>query len=927
MVVMPDIKFKPVAAAALLGLLFAAISFGLMASSRGVPAIFDGNETFSSILHARNLLEFGPAKAAGLADESTSPRPEGHSVVHTHQGNFPRLYASILSAIGLDSPASQVAATVLPVGIAAVFLLFWALRRHVSSGFAIVSVAILLTDYILFVQWQVVTYRLWQFLFTAALLATAVAYRERPRGWLLFAAFVSSLFLFYYELVFATFLATSISVFALLQWRRAIRSGLIFVGAQAAGALTGMALVIVQLINYLGWDKFIVDLRLTYISRNAGISDPAALAELRSFVEQNNIAFLYNFVDGSALRSPGFVLDSIFRWGFQVYTPSFAYCIVILAFAIAAALLARAGAARFPKFAIAGVAVMTVMGCLLGSSGAVFMIVMAIASLTIFMPPDTRRGPQHIGPVEAVMLAGLPVTVFVLMAATAARFPGFERAASDFWIYGAAFGTALAVLFVFLIARTIPQRAVIVPLDMALRGASVVCVALAFSQFHHRLYDGSLAPLWRDALPGSLMPASLQSLAMVIVSGCAAAIAAFGPTLPRQVTAPLREIMLRVGAMIGAFLIGLLVVIVLFPGYVFSGYMTRYLNLLVVPFALFIGFVFYAIASIATHFIANTYRAASPVRFPFAVRGAVIVLPVVLTAWWLAIQVANARLFPANGLAVLDALQAQPGSLKTVANSYPAPFAVTTGQWSYLDETFSSGRIVFSPRSGYAHPLDRKYLWFADRATNPEYDKPDSFICLLTPNYRAAALQIANPERVSRCADNGIVQWTQRNEPKTWPHHTIAARDPSGRDAWTIVKLDWDFPPFLTAEPKVTAAKTAGSLALTALYDFRQQEAKPEYRTDIEIWPVARNGSFCAVRGGSLAASAAKGGRTTLVLPESDVDTELIALVRPQTATRIGATFFTTPFRIGGEAVLTAGRPCGILRDAGGRHWSRIEGD
>lgn len=70
MVVMPDIKFKRVAAAALLGLLFAAISFGLMASSRGVPAIFDGNETFSSILHARNLLEFGPAKAAGLADES-----------------------------------------------------------------------------------------------------------------------------------------------------------------------------------------------------------------------------------------------------------------------------------------------------------------------------------------------------------------------------------------------------------------------------------------------------------------------------------------------------------------------------------------------------------------------------------------------------------------------------------------------------------------------------------------------------------------------------------------------------------------------------------------------------------------------------------------------------------------------------------------
>src|SRR5262249_40714641 len=156
-----------------------------------------------------------------------------------------------------------------------------------------------------------------------------------------------------------------------------------------------------------------------------------------------------------------------------------------------------------------------------------------------------------------------------------------------------------------------------------------------------------------------------------------------------------------------------------------------------------------------------------------------------LIGWWISVQVANARLFPPDNLAVVNALRALP-SPTTIANAYPVPFAVATGQWSYLDETFSSGRVVFS--SGYGHPLDRKYQWFADRATNPAYDRPAAFVCLLTPNYRSVAQQLLYPQ-TNRCAENGIVQWTQRGEERTWPHHTIAARDPSGRDAWAVVNL------------------------------------------------------------------------------------------------------------------------------------------
>ncbi len=924
---MHKIALRPVAAAALLGLLFLSISLGLIASGRGIPAVFDGNETFSSILHAKNTLAFGPRASAGLADKSTSPHPQGHPVVHTHQGNFPRLYATVLSAIGLSDPAAQVVATVFPIGIASVFLLFLGLRRYVSPGFAFASLAILLTDYVLFAQWQVVTYRIWQFAFTAVLLATAIAYRERPRRWLLVATFAVSLMLFYYELVFASFLAVSVAAFTLLLWRREIASGVVFVSAQFAGALAGAGILIAQLAGYLGWDNFLTDMRLTYIGRNAGIADPATLGALRGFVEHNNIAFLYNFIDGSGLRSFSFFLDSIFRWGLQTYTPPFVFCIVTLAFSILVALFARNGPVQFPKSAIAGIAVTAVLGWLFGASGIVFAAVLSVASMTVFVLPRARNVAQTIGSIDAALLISVPAIVLCVMAATFAKFGGYERGSVHDWINELAFGLAVLALILVFAVRAMPQRSGGMPLAAALRGAAVLCVAIAFAQFHHRLYDGSLRILWQQALPGAFMPPFLQNLAMLAVAACAAALAVFGPELPERSKAPLRETTQRVAILIGSFLLGLLVVMIVFPGYVYSGYMARYLNLLVLPFALFAGWVLYATGTLAVRFFENANFAARA-RSVRVAGAAAFAASGLLIAWWLAIQSANARLFPADGLAVAHALRALPSDApKTIANSYPAPFAVATGQWSYLDESFSSGRIVFSPASGYGHPLDRKYLWFADRATNPDYNKPDAFICLLSPGYQSAAQQLVHSGRVNRCADNGIVQWTARNEPKTWPHHTISGRDQSGRDAWAIVSLDWDFPPYLPAAPKLTAGKIGDAIALTAAYDFRQQDAKTEYRTDIEIWPVARNGSFCAVRGAPVAVSAAHGGSATLVLPQANPGMDMIVLARPQTETRVGPAFFTTPFRIDRDAVLTTAQSCGILRDAGGRHWSRIEGD
>ncbi len=922
---MPAVKLKSALVAVLLGILFCAVSLGMVAGGRGIPAVFDGNETFSSILHARNLLSFDIGASAGLADESTSSRPQAHPVVHTHQGNFPRLYATLLYALGMKDATSQVLATVLPVGFASVLLAYAALYRFAGLGVACTAIFVMLTDYILFVQWQVVTYRLWHFAFTSVLLAIAIYYRPDNRRWLLGALFATSLCLFYYELVFATFLSVAIAVLALAIWRKRIAVGLTFVAVQFAGATAGAAVVIAQLVTYLGWDGFLTDLKLTYLSRNIGMTSPEHLAALRNFVERHNIAFFYNFADPNAQHTGRLFLDSIFRWGLQVYTPPFAFCVLITAAGIAVALFARPGRVWWPRSAIVATAVMAGVAWFLGANIVVSGAVIAAAAVVIFAAPDSRQWPQNIATLDAAMLCGTPVVLFVLMAGGFSRFLGFERYATSFWQYGLTFGIAIAALFALLALRGAPRRLARLTLDAALRGAALVCVAIALARFHGRLYDPLLTPLWQSQLPGPLVPAFFQSAGMVLATVCAAALAAFGPALPDAVREPLRVTVRRVMLLIGCFVVGLLVVLVLSPGYVYSGYMSRYLNILVLPFALAIGLVAYVAAVIGKQIVAMLCQESCGRLSAVAARSYLVPLAL-FAAWWIAIQAADARLFPPNELAVLNALEAMtPARPTIVSNTYSGLFSVVTGRWAYLDETFSAGRTMFSPRTGYHYLFDKKYLWVADRG-NPTYERPEVFVCLIPPTYWSAAIRLAGLSRYTRCSENRVIELAQRPYKAVWPRHAIVARDPSGRDTWAIARLDWDFPPYLGAKPRVEGVAAGGSVSLTVRYDYRQQDGKPERQTEVEIRPISRNGTICTLLGAPLAVVKAFGGKAAFALAPSDFGKDLVAQAQPQTETRTGAPFFSVPFRVDQENAVAMAPACGAVVDMDKKVWPQTEG-
>src|SRR6266850_120012 len=133
----------------------------LLLATDFLPYVMDNNESFSSLWHARSLFEYGPGASRGLADEAFSPHAPAHPYVHTHQGNFPRLFALAIYALGARSIESQIVITTFTVGLGAILLLYGFFAKIAHPTFALLAAAVFMTDYLLFTQWHVVTYRVW----------------------------------------------------------------------------------------------------------------------------------------------------------------------------------------------------------------------------------------------------------------------------------------------------------------------------------------------------------------------------------------------------------------------------------------------------------------------------------------------------------------------------------------------------------------------------------------------------------------------------------------------------------------------------------------------------------------------------------------------------------------------------------------------
>src|SRR5262249_24965673 len=130
-------------------------------------------------------------------------------------------------------------------------------------------------------------------------------------------------------------------------------------------------------------------------------------------------------------------------------------------------------------------------------------------------------------------------------------------------------------------------------------------------------------------------------------------------------------------------------------------------------------------------------------------------------------------------------------------------------------------------------------------------------------------------------------------------HPVEVARDPSPLDRWSIVRLDWDFPPFLSVLEggefvTLDASPDADGARLRVDYRYAHQEGVPEAGTRVTL--VAQ--SPCT---GALTVSPFPAGAREFTLPRAFAGT-VRAEVQPATATKVGPTYASRPLRIGGQA-------------------------
>ncbi|PWU09371.1 MAG: hypothetical protein C5B47_03535 [Verrucomicrobia bacterium] len=299
----------------------------LLCFSDFLPYVMDNNETWSNLAHAKNTYDYGISKNKGLADEAceySGENPSAHPLVHTHQGNFPRLWATLLYFLGFQTAREQIAITTFTIGVMSLLAAFGLTRRVFGETVAVLFCLFMMTDYLLFAQWQVNTWRVWQGLFFfGALYLTHRLSRDGGRldRWILLALLF--LAIFYSELVFASFVWTATVVYAaILCWRGQKKMFLKIATVVTIGGVLAGVILAGQLIAYYGYTSMLRDAYYTVTLRNI-ISDPEKLAEAVKFMQEKDVLFLRNFANNPGVYSVTWLITSVFRGILGPWSPMF----------------------------------------------------------------------------------------------------------------------------------------------------------------------------------------------------------------------------------------------------------------------------------------------------------------------------------------------------------------------------------------------------------------------------------------------------------------------------------------------------------------------------------------------------------------------------------------------------------------------------
>jgi hypothetical protein len=787
----------------LIALLYVIIYGTLLVCTDGLPYGMDNNETWSNLGHAKNLYDYGFSKSKGLADEAceySGHNPLAHPLVHTHEGNFPRLWATLLYSIGFRSARAQIAITTLSIGLLGLLSAYGLTRKVFGEAIALLFCLFMMTDYLLFGQWQVNTWRAWQGLyFFSALYLTHRIGKEGGRfdRW----ALLSLLFvaIFYSELVFASFVWATVAVYsAILCWgKRRDRFFKITATTTAGGVMAG-AILAMQLISYYGYQAMIRDAYYTVKLRNV-ISDPKKLAEAIQFMKDRDVLFLWNFASDPSIHSMDWLFGSIFRGAVGTWSPMF---LILTVLGFGGLLIHWTVKAHLMQFIRKG----------LGKLFYPYPVV-RFHPFGFFLRSGNIEMRRYFGEYAAFLrnrlaIGGLWIGWYLLL----------SNVLKDYWVWTGselnhlgAFSwmptTAIGLLVVVVAASGLAWTSLTLDGEVSksqvrtryLSAAAMILVGTAFvvSRYPVRfplewkpIWDVVMMPaIFRPMLAAGILGGGMYLVAHVLMAGDQRFV-----VLGEKFEAAL-PLLIAAGA-------GYVVAWSWSPGYLVTGYLDRCCP--IVTYAMYIipalGFWAYGVSARVwcQALLQPTFWRTAPGLSCAA--GGTILAGVLMVVFWIRVQAVSMELLPPTFGRLMEVLESAMFQGKgVVVSNYAVPAAFSAKSWGWMSPYWDENMAKNVPPTPI--PFNPDHFWIAEKGKTSSYFKPGFYVFYDQPYSLEFAVSrakvILNSEKPHlRCLNSGIVRAAMGLEQSPFQHQLVA-KDPSPWGAWVIVKLDQRPIPYL----------------------------------------------------------------------------------------------------------------------------------
>lgn len=869
---------------------------GLLFFSHGLPYVMDNNESFSAFVHGYNMFHFDWGRSFGLTDEASSPYASAHPVIHPHQGDWPRVFTFLLYSIGVRSVEGQILVATFTVGAASIWLAYRYFAKKVSPAFATLFCVILMTDYVLFTQWHANSYRVWYSLLFFApfnLVEDLRGPRTRLATVLLLLHHIA---LFYFELVFASFVAVMTGLYAVWIHRKRLLMVLRIWSVQMLGGAIALATLIGQLTMFMGWENLVKDLTFTLHARSFATNPEELMRALRPFYDQLHVAVFYNLVDGETFHTLQSFFSSFLEFGLELHTAQLALVVLLVCFGWWLGAWSNLsgvspvgeheapGHVSIVSLYSTGTAVLlwVLQGFLSGIEAAV-----AIAAASILLLIVLKKDKTGVTLRGAISILMPPLAVFLSEILESGGYAGVPLHPFNMG--------AVSLLLLLLMAAVVASGILLIGahdlrIKVSLRRliAATVLVVIATSLYGSSdlLYNQLFAPLWKDQALlhlGGIGWGAISVAALILAAGMSMR----GTLAVSEVFARLKPL----GPFLFTSMAGYCFAYVAVTGYVMSGYLRRYSPFHIFMLDVFVAAAFFIIGQMVKVSFADAER-----KLKSKITGIVsLVLLAVMVMQWGKAQWTWFQLMPPNLFEFTDLLKGVGENEGIISNNYALPFALKGNTWAYYDPNIDREDLKLGP-NGYSLPFDTRYLWLADKDVNPVYKYPGYFICFYNVSLDLARFEIpsvSDKMKPTLCSSIPIVK-AALNPEGSLMHPQLIARDEKW-DRWAVIRMDWDFPPYLESIGGVNASRVSVSTELGSIhvkYIYRQQAEVPENYTTIDLFSVRKTGGRCYVAKTPLVSMQTVNGVASIPMKNSDVGRFVIG-VTPVSNSKKGAMYWS----------------------------------